>query len=170
MQIRPARDSDLPAIAAIYNHEVLYGTATFDTEPVTLDERRAWLQKHESDRHPAIVADVDGDVAGWGALSAWSERCAYARAAEVSVYVHQDHRGRGVGKALLASLIDAARGAQLGVLLARITCESHASLKMHRAHGFTSIGTMRRVGEKHGRILDVELLELHVDAPLSPEA
>lgn len=162
MQIRRAREDDLPAIAAIYNHEVLTGTATFDTEPVTLDERRAWLTKHTGERHPALVAADADVVVGWGALSAWSDRCAYARAAEVSVYVHEDHRGRGIGKALLVALVDAGRAAGLGVLLARISSESEASLHLHRAQGFESIGTMRRVGEKFGRVLDVELLDLHL--------
>ncbi|TMA47656.1 MAG: N-acetyltransferase family protein, partial [Deltaproteobacteria bacterium] len=111
------------------------------------------------------VAEESGRVVGWGSLSAWSDRCAYARAAEVSVYVHQDHRGHGIGRALLADLIARGRAAGLGVLLARIESSGAASLALHRALGFQPIGTMRRVGEKSGRLLDVELLDLHLDAP-----
>ncbi len=163
MRIQRAREEHLEAIRDIYNHEVLHGTATFDTEPVSLEERRAWLSRHDSDRHPALVATSADVVLGWASLSPWSERRAYARSAEVSVYVHPDQRGRGVGKALLEAVIAAGRSGGLGVLLARVTSESEVSLRLHREHGFASVGTLRRVGEKHGRILDVEILELHLD-------
>jgi phosphinothricin acetyltransferase len=82
----------------------------------------------------------------------------------VSVYVHHQHRRRGAGKALFAELVARASAAGLGVLLARVVAEQTASLRLHDALGFTRIGTMRRVGEKHGRILDVELLDRHLDA------
>jgi phosphinothricin acetyltransferase len=163
MRVRAAVDDDLVAIAEIYNDEVERGTSTFDTEPVDLGERRAWLAHHDTPRHPVIVADLEGRVAGWASLSPWSERCAYARAAEISVYVHADCRGAGVGRALLQGLIDRARAAGLGVLLARIVSQSDASLRLHESLGFQRIGTMRRVGEKFGRVLDVILLDLHLD-------
>jgi len=162
--LRSARADDLPAIIDIYNYEVEHGVATFDTEPWTLDAQAAWLATHGTPAHPLIVAEEGGRVLGWACLSSWSTRCAYARAAEVSLYVHQDHRGRGDGRALLAELITRARAAGLGVLLARIESSGTVSLALHRAHGFRPIGTMRRVGEKRGRILDVELLDLHLDA------
>lgn len=163
MVIRAAREPDLPAIAEIYNYEVEHSTATFDTQPVTVKERRRWLAAHEPTRHPVIVAEVNDAVAAWACLSSWSERCAYARAAEVSVYVHREHRGCGIGRALLLDLIARARAAGLGVLLARIcTADGPASLRLHKSVGFQRVGTMRRVGEKLGRILDVELLEHHL--------
>lgn len=161
-QFRAARVDDLPAIADIYNHEVLHSTATFDTEPVSLEERRRWLAAHESPRHPIVVADADGVVVGWASLSPWSQRCAYARAAEVSVYVHRDWRGRGLGRGLLEQLVDRGRAAGLGVLLARVVAESAGSLALHEALGFERIGTMRRVGEKFGRVLDVDLMDLQL--------
>jgi len=165
MTIRSARADDLPAVIDIYNYEVEHGVATFDTVPWTLADRASWFAAHASPRHPLIVAEVGGRVVAWAGLSAWSERCAYARAAEVSIYVHQDHRGRGIGRALLAELIARGRAAGLGVLLARAESSGAASLALHRALGFRPIGTMRRVGEKAGRLLDVVLLDLHLDAP-----
>jgi L-amino acid N-acyltransferase YncA len=163
MRIRAATAEDLPAIFAIYDREVLTGAATFDTEPFSEPQRRQWLEKHRDAAHPALVAEEGGKVVGWGTLSAWSDRCAYARAAEVSVYVHPDHQSRGIGRTLLAALVDAGRQAGLGVLLARIETSGTASLRLHEAAGFRRFGTMRRVGEKFGRILDVELLDLHLD-------
>src|SRR5881397_1103955 len=148
--LRSACADDLPAVIDIYNYEVEHGVATFDTVPWTLEDRAPWFAAHASPQHPLIVVVESGRVVGWGSLSAWSDRCAYARAAEVSVYVHQDHRGHGIGRALLAELIVRGRA---------------ASLALHRALGFQPIGTMRRVGEKSGRLLDVELLDLHLDTP-----
>jgi phosphinothricin acetyltransferase len=153
----------VPAIVDIYNHEVVHATSTFDTEPVTTDGRLAWLEAHDPARYPVIVAERLNEIVGFASLSPWSERCAYARAAEVSVYVHREHRGSGAGRALLAELITRARAAGLGVLLARICSEGQASLGLHRSLGFQPIGTMRRVGEKFGRILDIELYDLHLD-------
>lgn len=162
--IRHATPADLEGIFSIYDPEVLRGTATFETTPKSPDERRAWLDHHHAPRHPVLVSVNDaGAVLGWASLSEWSERCAYARAAEVSVYVRADQRGRGVGKALLGALADGARRAGLGVLLARIVEGNPASRKLHESVGFTTIGVMRRVGEKFGRILDVRLMELHLD-------
>ena len=79
------------------------------------------------------------------------------------MYVDERHRGRGVGRVLLAELVARARRAGLGVLLARVETSGAASLRLHGGMGFRSIGTMRRVGEKFGRLLDVALLELHLD-------
>jgi phosphinothricin acetyltransferase len=162
-RIRAATADDLQAVNDIYNHEVLHGVATFDTVPWALEARSAWFAQHGGGRHAVLVAVEDGRVTGWAGLSSWSERCAYARAAEVSVYVHPERRGRGTGRALLAELIAQGRRAGLGVLLARIESSGRVSLALHRAHGFRAVGTMHGVGEKFGRILDVELLELPLD-------
>ena len=175
-RIRLAESADLSAIMDIYNYEILNTTSTFDTEPATLQSRSAWLASHRPPRHPVVVAelkslqpDTTPWVAGFGCLSAWSQRCAYARAAEVSIYVHREARRRGVGRAILTELITWGRTAGLGVLLARICSEGEASLGLHEALGFRSIGTMRRVGEKFGRILDIELYDLQLDEPESAD-
>ena len=164
LALRLATESDLSAIFDIYDDEILHGTATFDTEPYSEARRHAWLEHHSPDRHPVVVAEDGGLVVGWASLSEWSDRCAYARSAEVSTYVHANHRGRGVGRVLLADLVARSRAAGLGVLLARITSESAVSRRLHERFGFERVGTLRRVGEKFGRILDVDILELELDA------
>lgn len=163
--VRDALASDADAINAIYNHEVEHGTATFDTEPITHQRRLQWLATH-GPRHPVLVAERSGVVAGWASLSPWSPRRAYDRTAEVSVYVSPDHRGAGVGRQLLAELIDRARVVGLAVLIARIAGPGEASSRLHRAAGFEPVGLMRRVGEKFGRLIDVEILDLHLDTEL----
>jgi L-amino acid N-acyltransferase len=161
--VRDARVADLGAIFEIYNHEVLNGTATFDTEPRVVGHDDGWLTERDADRHPVVVAVVDDRVLGWASLSPWSTRGAYARTVEGSVYVHVDHRGRGVGRALLAAVIERARDAGLGVIVARIADANESSVRLFESFGFTHIGTQRRCGEKFGRLLDVELMDLHLD-------
>jgi L-amino acid N-acyltransferase len=163
MIVRDAVEADLPAIFEIYHEQVLHGTATFDTQPKTAAEQSRWFAAHPRDRYPILVAEVDGVIAGWARLYPWSDRCAYARSAENSVYVRKDLRGKGVGKALMRELIARARGAGICVLLARIAEGNPPSVRLHSDVGFERIGTMRRVGQKFGRILDVELMQLHLD-------
>jgi phosphinothricin acetyltransferase len=110
------------------------------------------------------VAVVNDIIIGWASLSAWSDRRAYARTAEVSLYVEKGHRRRGSGRALLGDLITCARNAGLAVLIARIAEGNQVSLKLFQSMGFHRIGTMRRVGEKFGRVLDVELLDMQLEA------
>lgn len=162
--IRDAVEADLAAVAAIYNHEVATSLATLDTEPMAGERLERFAAKHRNPRFPLRVADEAGEVVGWAALSPWSDRCGYARAAEVSVYVAGPARGRGLGRALLEDLIGCARSAGVAVLLARIVGGREASLALHRKLGFSEIGVMRRVGAKLGEIVDVVLLDLHLDA------
>jgi phosphinothricin acetyltransferase len=157
--IRRAQPSDARAIADIYNEAVLGTTATFDTEPKTEQDRLAWLQNHD-ERHPVIVAERDGRVIGWAALSKWSDRPAYADTAESSCYVAEGYRGQGVGRVLKRRLIEEARRAGLHTILARVAEGSAASMHLNESLGFTLVGTMREVGLKFGRRLDVHLLQL----------
>lgn len=161
--IRDATVADLPRIFAIYNREVESGIATFDVEPRVAGVDDAWLTGR-SEQHPVLVAvDGAGEVLGWASIGPWSPRGAYDRTGEVSVYVDETGRGRGIGGALLGALVERARGSGVKVLLARVALPNPASIAVHEAHGFRSFGTQRRCGEKLGRILDVELLDLHLD-------
>ena len=163
MLIRDAVAGDVGAILDIYNEQVLHGTATFDTEPKTEADHDAWFTTHDRERYPILVAEEGGSVVGWARLYPWSDRCAYARSGENSVYVHTDWRGRGVARALMTELLARARARGLSVILARIAEGNPASIRLHQSLGFERIGTMRRVGEKFGRILDVEMMQLHLD-------
>ena len=160
MIIRLAQPVDLPGIAVIYDREVQHSTATLDTEVRTEVEWQQWLDEHPPERYPAFVA-VSGDsneVLGWSALKRWSPRRGYDRCVEVSVYVHHESRGLKVGQNLLQTLIDAAIERGHGYLAARIGAASAASLKLHAKLGFEHVGTMRRVGEKFGEVVDVVLM------------
>ena len=165
-EIRDAALFDLPRIFAIYNREVEGGIATFDVEPRIAGVDDAWLTGRAPE-HPVLVAvdpgDPDAGVIGWASIGPWSPRGAYRRTGEVSVYVDAAARGRGVGSALLAALIERASGTEIKVLLARVALPNPASIALHESLGFRSFGTQRRCGEKLGQILDVELMDLHLD-------
>ena len=161
--IRSATDADLPGIFAIYDQEVLHGTATFDTQPKTPAERLEWFRNDGNGRYPILVAEIDGAVAGWARLYAWSPRRAYDRTAENAVYVHRDRRGQGVSRALMEQLILLAPQRGVQVLVARVVEGNPASLALHEKLGFRTVGVMQRVGEKFGRLLDVRLMDRHLD-------
>lgn len=157
--VERAAAEDLPAIAAIYNEAVLTTAATFDVEPKTLEELRVWLDEHAG-RHPVLVARLGGEVVGWAALSRWSNRWAYSDAAELSVYVASGARGRGIGRLLVEAVLREGRRAGFHTVLARVTAESEASLRLHRRAGFATVGIMRQMGRKFGRLLDVVLMQM----------
>ena len=156
--IRRAIEDDAPAIADIYNEAILTTTATFDTEVKTAAERRQWLRSHD-DRHPVFVADVGGRVVGWAALSSWSDRCAYADTAETSLYVHSSFRGRGIGRQLKRAIIEEARCQGFHTLIAGVAEGSEASRRLNESEGFVLVGTLKEVGRKFGKLLDVYLFQ-----------
>ena len=104
MRIRPARLDDAEAIRVMYNHEVAHGTATFDLEPRSIEAQRAWLTER-SGAHVVLVAEVDDDLVGFGSLSKYKERAAYAGTVEDSVYVAPEMQGKGVGIAILFAAV-----------------------------------------------------------------
>ncbi|WP_173049404.1 GNAT family N-acetyltransferase [Nitrospira sp. KM1] len=155
MHIRTATIDDLLAMNDIYNHYVLHSTSTYQTEPETLDARRAWFSEHD-EKHPVIVAsDVAGAVLGWGSLSRFHARAAYARTVENSIYVHHHHQRRGIGRALLTELISRACALDHHTIIAGIDADQPASLALHAAGGFTQVARLDEVGHKFGRWLHV---------------
>ena len=159
INIRRAEPGDLSAITAIYNQAVLTTTASFDLEPKTMAEQQAWFGEH-NEEFPIMVAKREGEVVGWASLSKWSDRCAYADAAEVSLYVREEARGQGVGRALLAAVLEAGKRGGLHTVISRIAEGNEVSIRLHESLGFQHIGVMREVGRKFGKLLDVYLMQI----------
>lgn len=154
-----AGPADAPAIRAIYNAEVTGTTVTFDIVPRTLEEQLAWIEEHQG-AHPAVVAVAhQGTVAGFGSLSEFRERPAYATTVEDSVYVDERWRGQGVGRRLLAELVQLATRQGFHTVIARIAGDNEASIALHRVEGFTLVGVEREVGRKFGRWIDVTVMQ-----------
>jgi len=157
--IRRAELADLPAITDIYNEAILTTTATFDTEPKSIAERTPWFQSHD-ERHPILVAEVGERVVGWASLTRWSERKAYDNTAETTCYVHSEHRGKGIGRRLKEAIIAEARRLHFHTLIARVAQDSCESLHLNESVGFSHIGTLKEVGHKFGRLLDVHIMQI----------
>ena len=157
--IRIAQLSDAEAINEIYNEAILTTTATFDTEPQSVERRIEWLNAHD-DLHPVFVAEVDATVVGWAALTAWSDRPAYDNTVESSFYVAESFRGRGIGRALKETIVAEATRLGFHTMLARTAEGSDASIHLNESVGFKRIGTMREVGLKFGKLLDVHMMQL----------
>lgn len=156
--IRPATTADAEATVDIYNVEVATSDVTFDLVARTLDEQRVWLDAR-SGALEVIVAEIDGRVAGFASLSTYRERAAYRGTVEDSVYVHADARGQGVGKALLAGIVDVASARGFHTVIGRVVGGHDASIALHRATGFEHVGVEREVGRKFGRWLDVVVMQ-----------
>ncbi|MEX0664438.1 MAG: N-acetyltransferase family protein [Acidimicrobiia bacterium] len=155
LPIRLAERRDAAAIREIYNLEVAESTVTFDLVPRTLDQQVAWIDEH-SGGHPAIVAlDDDGTIVGFGSLSPYKDRPAYATTVEDSVYVHRDHRSRGLGRLLLDELVRLGRDHGFHSMIARIVGDHEVSIALHVACGFEHVGIEREVGRKFNKWLDV---------------
>ncbi len=158
MRVRSAEIGDAEAIAAIYNPEVLETTATFDLEPRTVEQQRAWLRER-SGAHLVLIAEVDDEVVGFASLSPFRSRPAYATTVESSVYVHRSHRGEGIAVALMEELLDSARSHGFHSAIARIADSQEPSLALHERMGFELVGVEREVGRKFGRWLDVSVMQ-----------
>jgi len=158
MEIRHANLSDLDTITEIYNDAILKTTATFDTTPKTEKEQLDWFHRHD-ERYPVLVAEINGKIVGWASLSRWSDRCAYADTGEISIYIREDHRGQGIGRKFLDNLVKTGKQVGLHTLVSRIAGESATSIYLHEQLGFFHIGTMREVGRKFGKLLDVHLMQ-----------
>jgi L-amino acid N-acyltransferase YncA len=158
--IRPATPADIPAITAIYRPAVLTGTASFELDPPGEAEMTARMTALTGAGFPYLVAERDGAVIGYGYLGAYRPRAAYRFAVENSVYVAPAAQRTGAGRLLLQALIDEA--AKLGArqIVAVIgDSQSHGSIGLHTALGFTRSGTVHNVGFKHGRWLDQVIMQ-----------
>ena len=158
MELQLATLDDAEAIRDIYNLEVTTSTVTFDLVPRSPEEQRAW-QAERSGARAVLVAVADGTLLGFGSLSPWRDRPAYATTVEDSVYVHRDHQGQGIGRALLTELVATATAHGFHACMARIVGGHDASIALHAGCGFDVIGTELEVGRKFGKWLDVVIME-----------
>jgi len=163
--IRPATEADLPAINAIYNREILDGVATWDTEPWSDAQRLDWLEEHRRPGALAIVADLpEAPVAAFAYLSYYKTRLGYRFTREDVLYVRPEFHRRGVGRALLAALLDEARRLEVHAVLARIEATNDASIALHHALGFEVVGEEREAGHKFGAWRSLTVMQIVLDS------
>lgn len=159
MNIRPATPADAPVIAAIYAHHVAHGTASYDTEARSVEATAAMIADHAARGWPFLVATVEGDVAGYAYAGQFRPRAAYAWACENSIYVAPGQQGRGIGKRLLAALVEQAEACGFRTMVAVIGGAEPASIALHAACGFAHIGRLAGMGWKQDRWLDTVYMQ-----------
>jgi phosphinothricin acetyltransferase len=161
--IRVAEETDLAAITAIYNQAVLTGTASWDDEVVTLENRRAWLDAHGTEPNVTLVAEVDGVVVGFAGYGRFREKVGYDLTVEHSVYLTPEAQGRGLGTRLLTQLIEDATDRGIHVMIGGLSADNEGSLRLHKRLGFVETARMPQVGKKFGRWLDLVFVQRILD-------
>jgi phosphinothricin acetyltransferase len=163
LRIRSARPDDVDAIAAIYRHHVLHGTGTFEEEPPLAGEMAERLEKVLARGWPWLVAEADGQMIGYAYTAQFRDRAAYRFAGEDSIYVHPDHMGAGVGRALLDALLPASAEAGFQRMFAVIGDSGNlGSIRLHERADFTHCGQLGKAGFKFGRYLDVVFMQREI--------
>jgi len=158
--IRRARGSDLDALVAIYNYYVETTHITFDVEPRTRDQRKAWLDGFsDCGRKQCFVADRAGTAIGWASSGPFKDRAAYDTSVETSVYLSPGESGKGTGRRLYQTLFEALAREDVHRAFGGIAQPNEASVGLHLAMGFRYVGTYCEVGRKFGRFWDVAVYE-----------
>lgn len=164
MEIRDAVPADLPGIVEIYNSTVPSRMVTADPEPISVESRREWFFDHDPEKRPLWVAQVDGEMAGWFSFERFRKKPAYRATAEVSVYVAEKHRRKGVGRRLLAEAIRRSPGFGLKTLTGGIFAHNRPSIELFEGFGFEKWAHYPRVAELDGIERDLVVLGLRLDA------
>ena len=162
VNIRTATATDVPDITRIYNEGIRDRLATLETEERTPEERQAWLEARD-ERHPVLVAERGGTVAGWGSLNVFNPRPAYMHVVDFSIYVGREARGAGIGQALLAALIERARELGYHKLVLAAFPQNEAGMRLYTRFGFRQVGVYREQGLLDGRWVDVVIMERLLD-------
>ena len=158
--IRPYNTKDTQAILDIINYNILHSTALYDYNIRTFDQQKTILQEKIAKNFPVIVAELDGEVVGFGMYSEFRFREAYKFTVEHSVYVNQNQHGKGIGKMLLAELIRMAKNQKLHTMIAVIDAENQSSVDFHERFGFKTAGIIKESGYKFDRWLDSVFMQL----------
>jgi phosphinothricin acetyltransferase len=163
VQIAAAEESDLEGITAIYNDVIARSTAIFSDDPVSVENRRAWLAERQARGFPVLVAREHGEVLGFGSFGDFRAWPGYRTTVEHSVHVRADQRRRGIGAQLVRALIDEARALGMHVMIAGVVSTNEASLALHRRLGFVEVGRLPEVARKFDEWLELVLLQLALE-------
>jgi phosphinothricin acetyltransferase len=167
--IRHARAADLGAILDIFNDAISNTTSVYYYEPHTIRDMVSWYEDKVRDGFPVLVFEENNHVIGFAAFGPFRDRPAYKYTVEHSVYVHKDHRGRGVGTRLMMDLVKIANEGEYATMVAGIDSGNEVSRVMHENLGFTNCGTVKRVGYKFGKWLDVTFYQYGLRGPTTPK-
>lgn len=157
--IRDAIAADLPAMLAIYNEVIATTTAIYDYTPRSAEAHETWFDAKHAQNWPVLVAEMDGELVGYGSYGPFRTWPAYLHSVENSIYVAADRRGHGIGSVLLPALVDHAARRNLHTMIAGIDAANEASLRLHAKFGFRKVAQFHEVGWKFDRWLDLVFLQ-----------
>jgi L-amino acid N-acyltransferase len=163
MVVRQARRDDVAMITEIYNDAVLHSTASWDLEPVSLQDRLDWFGMKMAGQWPVLVAEENGEVAGWGSFGPFRDRPGYRHTVEHSVYVRKDQQRRGIGSTLISALVSEGQRRGFHAMLGGVSADNTAGIAFHETHGFVAVARLPEVGRKFDRWLDLVLLQRLLD-------
>lgn len=157
--IRDATEADLPGILEIYNEVIANSTAVYADDPVSLENRRAWLKARQDQGYPVLVACEGDAVLGFASYGEFRHSPGYRFTVEHTVHVHRDRRGSGVGRQLVERLVPLASAQGKHLMIAGVDAENDGSIRFHERLGFVQVARFREVGFKFGRWLDLVFLQ-----------
>lgn len=165
--IRDSTIDDVEAINALYNYEIANGTASFDEVEWPFERRLAWFALHQFESQPVLVAEdpANGEVVGFASLTQLSDKTGYRFTRENTVIIRPDWQGKGVGRAIMAALIEQARILELRLIVALVTDTNEASIGLHQALGYEVMGTLKNAGYKFGKWHSTVYLQLDLGDP-----
>ena len=169
MLIRHATADDCAAIANIFNHAVLHTAAIWSDHTVDTENRLAWFYQRGNAGYPVLVACANNTVVGYASFGDWRAFDGFRHTVEHSVYVHPEHHGKGIGKALMEALIAEAKRIGKHVMVAGIESQNAGSIALHHKLGFAITAQMPQVGVKFGRWLDLTFMQLQLDDRSEPD-
>ena len=164
MIIRDAVEADLPAIVEIYNAAIRGRISTAQLDPVSVEERLPWFREHSPESHPLWAAAIDGRIAGWLSFHPFIPRCAYRGTAEISVYVGEQFRRLGVGRALLEKAIAHSPRLEISALVGCIFGHNEPSLRLFGRMGFEHWGLLPRIARVDEIERDLVMVGRHISA------
>ncbi|MEY4023452.1 MAG: hypothetical protein RLZ23_413 [Actinomycetota bacterium] len=159
MHLRLATLEDLPAITAIFNSVIASSNSVYREEQVPLSERLAWFNEKQSHGFPIIVVEESAEILGYGGYGTFRPAQGYHLTVEHTIHIAESHRGKGIGKVILADLLDRATTAGFHTMIGAIDSENLASIALHEKFGFTECARIKEVAKKHGKFLDLILMQ-----------
>jgi L-amino acid N-acyltransferase YncA len=168
MELREAIESDLPGILKIYNEVIATTTAVYAEKPATLEDREAWFQARQATGYPVLIAEDENGVAGFATFGDFRAFPCYRYTVDHSVHIRSDCRGQGLGRSLMDALILRAGSMGMHVLIAAIDASNEGSIDFHRRLGFENVATLREVGRKFDRWLDLVFMQRFLDGAGAP--
>jgi len=160
IKLRPATSNDLEKILEIVNHSILHTTANYNYDVQTLEVQTKWFEDKNAKKLPIVVADLEGEVVGFGSYGQFREKIGYQYTVEHSVYVVDHVIGKGIGSQLLTELIRLAKEQGYHCMIGAIDADNAGSIAFHERFGFTAAGTIREVGYKFDHWLDLVFMQL----------